>query len=96
MAVVTYDVVVTNDSQAEDLFLDALDDDQFGDVTQVQGDVLSTTCSVPQTISVGGSYSCSFEGKVSTSPHVDMVTGTVSDNEGGQVTPSDSATVTFE
>jgi uncharacterized repeat protein (TIGR01451 family) len=100
MAVVAYDVTVTNDSAAEALTLDILTDDQFGDITQVQGDVQSTTCSVPQTLEPSGqsgdSYSCSFDAKVSTSPHVDTVTGTVSDDEGGQVTPSDSATVSFQ
>jgi hypothetical protein len=96
MVVATFEVVVTNDSAAEDLSLDALSDDQFGDITTVQGNVLSTTCAVPQTIAVGGNYTCSFDGKISTSPHTDTVTGTVSDDEGGSVTPSDSATVSFE
>lgn len=97
MVVVTYDVVVTNDSAAEELFLDALGDDTFGDITVADGmTILSTTCTVPQTIAVGGSYSCSFDAKVSTSPHTNTVTGTVSDNENTVITPSDSATVTFD
>jgi hypothetical protein len=96
MVVATFDVVVTNDSTAESLDLTVLDDDQFGDITQVQGNVQSTTCAVPQNIAMGDSYTCSFDAKISTSPHTDTVTGTVSDNDGGQVTPSDSATVSFE
>jgi hypothetical protein len=96
MVVATFDVVVTNGSAVEDLTLDELSDDVFGNITTVQGNVLSTTCSVPQTIAVGGSYSCTFDGKVNSSPHTDTVTGTLSDNEGGQVTPSDSANVTFQ
>jgi hypothetical protein len=95
MVVVTFDVEVTNDSGAEALDLTVLDDDQFGDITQVQGNVLSTNCAVPQTIAVGDSYSCTFDGKVSSSPHTDTVTGTVEDDDGGVVTPSDDATVTF-
>ena len=100
MAVVTYEVVVTNESGVEELELTMLEDDQFGDITQVQGDIQSTTCGVPQTLQpngqTGDTYTCSFDAKVSSSPHTDIVTGTVSDNEGGTVTPSDDATVTFE
>jgi hypothetical protein len=95
VVVVIFDVEVTNNSGAEALELKVLDDDQFGDITRVQGNVLSTTCGVPQTIAVGDSYSCAFEGEVNSSPHTDTVTGTVEDDDGGSVTPSDSATVTF-
>ncbi|MBT8422027.1 MAG: hypothetical protein KJP03_02820, partial [Gammaproteobacteria bacterium] len=96
MVTATFEVRVTNDSGAEALTLDALNDNQFGDITQVQGNVLSTSCATGASIPVGGSYTCTFEGKITGSPHTDTVTGTVSDNEGGQVTPSDSATVTFQ
>jgi hypothetical protein len=97
MVVTTYEVVVTNLSTAESLELTALNDDKFGDITQVQGDVVSTTCAVPQTLAVdGGMYTCTFEGAAIQSPHTNTVTGTVEDDEGGSVTPSDSATVTFQ
>ena len=97
MVVTTYEVVVTNLSTAEDLELTALVDDKFGDITQVQGNVVSTLCSVPQTLAIdGGMYVCTFEGKAIQSPHTNTVTGTVEDDEGGSVTPSDSATVTFQ
>lgn len=104
MVVATFNVVVTNDSAAEALTLDSLIDNQFGDITNVDGvTILSSTCWVPQTLEAndgmsGGpdEYNCSFDAKVSTSPHVNTVTGTVSDDDGGSVTPSDSATVTFE
>jgi hypothetical protein len=97
VAVVTYVVTVTNDSTAEELDLDALSDDQFGDLTEVDVDVLRTSCSVPQTIAVGGNYSCEFDGVVGTSPHTNIVSGTVTDDDDNTVTPdpSDSATVTF-
>ena len=91
---VTYVVTVTNDSTAEALDIDQLLDDKFGDITQVQGNVLSTDCAL-QTIEVGGDYTCTFVGRVNSSPHTNTVTGTVSDDEGTEVTPSDSATVTF-
>lgn len=93
---VTYEVQVFNESPAEALTLSELDDDQFGDITQVQGDVTQTTCSVPQSIAVGASYTCSFKAIVTTSPHTNTLTGTVSDDDGGAITPSDDATVSFE
>ena len=98
MAVVTYSVTVINESSAEALVLDSLDDDTFGNIAQIQGDVQSTTCGfiIGQSIPVGESINCTFDAKVSTSPHTNTVTGTVSDDDGGSVTPSDSATVTFE
>jgi hypothetical protein len=94
--VATFEVVVTNDSTAEALTLEQLVDDKFGDVTQVQGAIRSTSCRVPRTLQVGAHYSCSFEAEISASPHTDTVTGDVSDNEGNIVSPSDSASVTFQ
>ena len=97
MAVVTFQVVVTNDSSAEPLGLSSLRDDQFGDITASNHDgIVSTTCAVPQTIPVGGRYTCAFNAKVSTSPHVNTVTGTISDDDGGTITRSGSATVQFQ
>ncbi len=93
--IVTYQVHVTNDSPVEPLTLESLVDDQFGDITLVQGDIVSTDCAVAQLIPVGGSYWCSFDALVDSSPHVDTVTGTLSDDDGGQTTPSDSEEVTF-
>ena len=40
----TYDVVVTNTSALESLTLNTLSDDIYGNITQVQGNVQSTTC----------------------------------------------------
>lgn len=100
-AVVTFNVTVSNDSDAESLTVDALNDDQFGDITQIQGKVQSTTCIVPQVLQPAGdfgdTYTCSFDALVDTSPHTNTLTGTVSDDDGSlPVTPSDSATVTLE
>ena len=97
MVVATFDVAVTNDSIAESLDLTSLSDDVFGDITIADGvTILSTTCAVPQTIASGATYNCSFDAKISTSPHTNTLTGTVEDDDGGSVTPSDSASVTFE
>ncbi len=100
-ASVTYQVSVRNDSSAESLTLSQLLDDKFGDITQVQGDITATNCSVPQTLAVSGqandSYSCSFTALVTTTPHTNTVTGTVNDNDNSApVKPKDSATVTFQ
>ncbi len=93
--VVTYKVIVSNNSAVEPLTLDSLSDDQFGDITTIQGDVLATDCAVGGSIPVGGTYMCTFDGKVTTTPHINTVTGTVSDDEGNSVSPSDDAKVEF-
>jgi len=93
---VTYVVTVTNDSLAESLTLNDLSDDRFGDLTDTDSDVLNTDCDVPQVIPIGDNYSCTFVGLVDVSPHTNVATGTVNDNEGGTTSPSDSATVTFQ
>ncbi|MDL1982179.1 MAG: hypothetical protein LWX02_12050 [Deltaproteobacteria bacterium] len=89
--IVSYKVVVTNDSIVEALELDSLVDDKFGDLNGVGG------CSVPQTIAIGGSYTCEFDKEVTTSPHTNEVKGSVKDNELNYVSPqpSDTATVEF-
>ncbi|MEJ2741182.1 MAG: hypothetical protein P8176_01490 [Gammaproteobacteria bacterium] len=100
-ATVVYEVNVQNESSAESLTLNQLNDDQFGDITQVQGQVVSTTCAIPQTLLIlgqaGDSYTCTFSAIVSSSPHTNTITATVDDNDGSaSITPSDSATVTLE
>jgi len=96
--VVTYKVVITNESVSSDpLTVDSLTDDEFGDITQIQGDVLDTTCATGAVILAGGMYMCTFDGLVTSSPHTNTVTGTVSDDDGTHsINRFDSATVTFE
>ena len=93
--VVTYEVVVTNDSSAEVLYVDALMDDKFGDLNGK-----GTCAATGQAIAIGGDYTCTFVETLTAAdglPHTDKVTGTVSDNEENDVTPSpfDTATVDF-
>jgi hypothetical protein len=96
---VTFTVQVSNDSTAgsDDLSLTSLTDDVFGDITDGgNGAIISTDCSVPQTITYGGSYSCSFTafvGGVPFSVHEDTVTAVASDDEGTELTRTDPATV---
>jgi hypothetical protein len=80
---VNYQVKVTNTDKGEAITLTTLTDSQFGSITSVQGSVLTTTCAVPQTIAEDGLYECTFKAKVCTAKHENIVTATVTDNEGG-------------
>jgi hypothetical protein len=101
----TYNVVVTNSSAQDKLTLSALTDDVYGNITQVQGNVISTTCgqasgagTLPAEIAASGNYSCSFVGRINscnTTVH-DTVTGTAKDDDGQEYTPSDDATVVIK
>jgi hypothetical protein len=101
---VTYNVVVTNSSAQDTLTLSALNDNVYGNITQVQGRVISTTCgqapsvgpgTLPAVIPASGTYSCSFVGRITSCnvTEVDTVTGTATDDDGQSYTPSDNATV---
>jgi len=98
-AVVTYNVEVCNDSTAESLELTVLSDDIYGNITQLQGLITATDCAVPQTLAISGTtgdcYSCYFTAGPVYSETVDTVTGTVSDNDGGEINPEDSANIKF-
>ncbi|MEZ4581016.1 MAG: hypothetical protein R3A10_05095 [Caldilineaceae bacterium] len=73
----------------EPLVLDTLVDDVFGDL-RGQG-----TCALPQTIPVGGSYTCNFNGVIppGDTPHHDTVTAEARDDEGNRAQADDDATV---
>lgn len=93
---VTYEVTVCNDSTAEAALLTALVDDKIGGTLDGVGG-----CSLDQTLAPKGDpdgndcYTCQFHRVITSSPDTDEVTGTVSDNEGNTVTPSDRARVEF-
>ena len=68
---VTYNVVVNNTNATESLTLNTLTDNVYGNITQVQGNVRSTTCGqlpggglLPFVIPAAGNYSCSFVGRI--------------------------------
>ena len=87
---VTFTVVVTNTS-VEPVTLTALVDDVYGNLDG------KGTCSVPQTLAIAGTYTCTFTGggfDAAASPHVDTVTGTATDDDGNTTTDDDDATVT--
>ncbi len=98
----TYDVVVTNTSALDTLTLNSLTDNVYGDITQVQGNIQSTTCgqfpgpgALPFLIAAAGNYPCSFVARSTsclTTVH-DTVTGTTVDDDGKTSSPSDDARV---
>jgi hypothetical protein len=106
----TYAVVVTNNSAQDTLTLNSLSDDKFGNITAAHAagggfeQVVSTDCSVPQTIASSGNYSCSFVGRISTcsGTHTNTVTGSATDDDGatydGTTDPplKDDATVSVQ
>jgi Domain of unknown function DUF11 len=81
---VTYTVVVTNGSTQDVLTLNTLSDDVYGSITTVHDNVISTGCSVPQTIATAGNYTCSFVGRINScnTSLTDTVTGTATDDDG--------------
>lgn len=80
---ITYNVAVMNPSTVDTLDLTSLTDSIFGDITTVQGNVISTTCSVPQTIATGGNYPCSFVGRhTTTGLHTNVLDGAATDSDG--------------
>ena len=101
---VTYNVVVTNSSAQDALTLNTLNDNIYGNVTQVQGGIISTTCgqappagpgALPVVIPASGNYSCAFVGRINNCNQtvVDIVTGAATDDDGANYTPHDDATV---
>lgn len=98
--IVDYSVKVTNLSAAESAKIESLNDDIYGSITSVHDSITESNCTVPQTLAKAGaandSYTCNFSAKATTSPTTDEVTAVVSDNEGGKVSPKDTATVSFE
>jgi len=100
---VTYAVVVTNTSAQDTLTLTSLNDDVYGNIATVQGNVISTTCgqasgagTLPASIAPSGNYSCSFVGRITTCNTTvhDTVTGAATDDDQASYSPSDDATVT--
>ena len=78
--------VSTRNAWEYPLRLDSLTDDAFGNLNG-QG-----TCSLPQTIAAGASYTCSFTGRVNGSVgavHVNTVTATATSILGGNIAQAD-------
>jgi hypothetical protein len=102
---VTYQVVVTNNSAIDTMTVNSLTDDKFGDITTTHAvgngfeQVVGTECSLlvngnPRTIAPSSNYTCTFVGRITTSPHTDKVTANLTDDDGVSYSPDDTATVT--
>jgi hypothetical protein len=81
-----------NNTSSEVLTLTSFVDSIYGDLNG------RGTCVVPQTLAVGGSYTCTFPGDfngLAPAAQTDIVTATAVDTLGRQVTASDNATVTL-
>jgi hypothetical protein len=63
---VRYNVDVVNTSGADESFtLTKLEDSSFGQIAPTaSASILGTTCTVPQTIAVGGDYKCTFDAQI--------------------------------
>jgi hypothetical protein len=101
---VSYTVTVSNNSAIDTLTVNSLNDDKFGDLTNAIGanagndQVVSTDCATGGTIAVSDNYTCNFVGRIidndCTINHTNTATGGVTDDDGVQSSPSDSANVT--
>ena len=91
---VDYRVKVYNTDSAEAITLSSLTDSVFGSITSVHGNVLSTSCQVPQTIAAGNTpYECTFRAHFCGGSNTDKITASIGDNESGSKS-EDSNSVT--
>ncbi len=93
---VVFLVSVTNTSAVDTVTVEALTDVPFGDVTQVQGDVVATDCAVTQSLLPGQAYDCSFTAFVAGNAGdtlTDTVTADGTDDDGQPVSGAASADV---
>ena len=89
---VTFSILINNLSATDVVTIDSLVDDVYGDLNAMG------TCAVPQTLPVGGSYSCEFTVAVSGSAgdsFTDVVTASGLDDDLIPVSDDDDATVTI-
>ena len=89
---VTFSILINNLSATDVVTINSLTDNLYGDLNGVG------TCAVPQTLPVGGSYSCEFTVAVSGSAgdsFTDVVTASGLDDDLIPVSDDDDATVTI-
>jgi hypothetical protein len=94
--VVTFTVVVQNTGPVT-VSLEALVDNQFGDLTH-NIVISNTTCVLPRVLAVAEVYSCSFQALLAgtdATPHTNQVTGLAFDKQRNPANDTDDATVTF-
>lgn len=97
---VTFTIQVTNTGGGP-VTLSQLNDDKFGNITQVHGAIQSTTCVVPQSLDEDEVYTCSFVATVSGSGappqdhHINTVTASGTGTGDVPVSDTDDANVTI-
>ena len=98
---VIFTVMVNNVSTVDTVWIDSLIDSIYGDITQVAGTVLATTCRVPQRLAPSAQYSCRFVSNLTLPAdatenlvETNVVTATGFDDEENPVEASDGETVT--
>ncbi len=93
---VTFRVIIENTSIADTVTITQLGDSIYGDITFSGSVVETTNCAVNQSLLPGESYICSFSGFVSGNTgdiHTNFVTALAKDDDGKELSASDSATV---
>ncbi|MGA1578719.1 MAG: hypothetical protein ACO39S_11115 [Steroidobacteraceae bacterium] len=103
-ALVTFKLVVRNDSTAEDLHIGSLVDDVYGDVLDANNAAVHATDCTAETVLIGESYECSFQVLVDLAdptlelPQTSTTNLGISDDEGTDVMPmpNDSVTIDFQ
>ena len=97
---VTFNISVKNTSMLDPVMITELTDSIYGDITQVQGKVRSTTCVLNMVLQPDDAYSCAFTAYVTApSPtdqaysETDVVTATGYTDFESQVSAHDDATV---
>jgi len=101
---VTYQVVVSNNSTIDQLTVNSLTDNKFGNITTTHDagggfeKVVSTLCETGAIIATSSNYTCTFVGQITSSncnfTHQNTVTAGTTDDDGIQSSPTGTATVT--
>jgi len=92
---ITFGFAIKNESSADEVVIDNLNDSVYGDVTAVPG----SSCELPQTIAAGQSYNCEITAMVrGAAGYVEnsVATATGRDDDGNRVAHSDGAVVAIE
>lgn len=98
---VIFTVEVQNTSAVDAVRIDTLTDSIYGNITQVGGKVLATTCAAPQVLTPGASYQCTFTVNLTLAAdatqnlvETNVVTAIGVDDDGQPLRASDDETVT--
>lgn len=92
---ITFGFAIKNESSADEVVIDNLNDSVYGDVTAVPG----SSCELPQTIAAGQSYKCEITAMVrGAAGYVEnsVATATGRDDDGNRVAHSDGAVVSID